>query len=105
MQYEFLNTFQPWNIFITVCAFLLVVGQIPFVVNFFWCLFAGKKAENNPWEANTLEWSAPSPPPHGNFGAIPEVYRGPYEYSSPEVREDYLPQDRGLAAGSAARGH
>ncbi len=105
MQYEFLNTFQPWNIFITVSAFLLVVGQIPFVVNFFWSLFAGKQVDENPWQANTLEWSAPSPPPHGNFGAIPEVYRGPYEYSSPEVREDYLPQDRTLAAGSAARGH
>jgi len=105
IQYEFLNTFQPWNIFITVSAFLLVVGQIPFVVNFFWSLFAGKQVDENPWQANTLEWSAPSPPPHGNFGAIPEVYRGPYEYSSPEVREDYLPQDRTLAAGSAARDH
>jgi len=104
-QYEFLNTFQPWNVFITVSAFLLVLSQVPFVVNFFWSLFAGKQADENPWLANTLEWSAPSPPPHGNFGAIPEVYRGPYEYSSPEVREDYLPQDRTLAAGSAVRDH
>ncbi len=104
-QYEFLSTFQPWNVFITVCAFLLFVSQIPFVVNFFWTLFAGKQVEDNPWQANTLEWSAPSPPPHGNFGALPEVYRGPYEYSSPEVREDYLPQDRKLAKGSTAGGH
>ena len=105
MQYEFLSSWQPWNVYITVSAFLLVLSQIPFVVNFFWSLFAGKQADENPWQANTLEWSAPSPPPHGNFGAIPEVYRGPYEYSSPEVREDYLPQDRRLATGSAARGH
>ncbi len=68
----------------------------------------GPRAERNPWRANTLEWSAPSPPPHLNWGAtLPVVYRGPYEYSSPEAPEDYLPQDRRLAvAGAAAgRGH
>jgi len=106
MQYEFLSSWQPWNVFITMSAFLLLLSQVPFVVNFFWSLFAGKQVDENPWQANTLEWSAPSPPPHGNFGAIPEVYRGPYEYSSPEVREDFLPQDRRLATEpSAARGH
>ena len=68
-------------------------------------LFAGKKAERNPWQANTLEWSAPTPPPHGNFEVQPVVYRGPYEYSSPEVKEDWLPQDKNLGAGAVARGH
>ncbi len=96
-QYECLVGLQYWNVFITVSAFLLVISQIPFLVNFFWSLFAGKPAGENPWQANTLEWSAPSPPPHGNFGAIPVVYRGAYEYSSPEVKEDFLPQDRKLA--------
>ncbi len=99
-QYEFLQSMQPINVFITVSAFLLVISQIPFVVNFFYGLFAGKKVGNNPWQANTLDWSAPSPPPHGNFEAIPVVYRGPYEYSSPEVKEDFLPQDRRLAVGT-----
>ncbi len=75
-------------------AIVLFLGQLPFVVNFFWSLWAGKKAERNPWEANTLEWSAPSPPPHGNFEALPVVYRGPYEYSLPGVLEDWIPQDR-----------
>ena len=97
MQYEFLQPLQPINVFITVSAIGLGLSQIPFVINFFWSLFAGKKAERNPWHANTLEWSAPSPPPHLNWGdKIPVVYRGPYEYSSPEVTEDYLPQDRPL---------
>ncbi len=106
MQYEFLSSWQPWNVYITVSAFLLVLSQIPFLVNFFWSLFAGKQADENPWQANTLEWGVPSPPPHGNFGAIPEVYRGAYEYSSPEVKEDFLPQDRRLATEpSTARGH
>src|SRR5206468_2802502 len=49
-------------------ALLLGVSQIPFVINFFWSLFAGKPAPLNPWNANTLEWTAPSPPPHLNWG-------------------------------------
>jgi cytochrome c oxidase subunit I len=104
-QYEFLQPMQHWNVFITVSALILGASQIFFLVNFFWSLFAGKKAERNPWQANTLEWIAASPPPHGNFEIQPVVYRGPYEYSSPEVKEDWLPQDKQLGAGAAARTH
>jgi cytochrome c oxidase subunit 1 len=100
LQYEFLQPLQPINIFITISAILLGLSQIPFIINFFWSLFGGRPAERNPWQANTLEWVAPTPTLHGNFDAIPTVYRGPYEYSSPEVQEDYLPQDRALAAGA-----
>ena len=105
MQYEFLEQFGDMNVFITISAFCLAVSQIPFIVNFVWSLFAGEKASENPWQANTLEWSAPSPPPHGNFATTPQVYRGPYEYSSPEVEEDWLPQNRPLGATAAATGH
>jgi cytochrome c oxidase subunit 1 len=102
MQYEFLQPLQHWNVFITVSAILLGFSQIIFAVNFIWSLFKGKTAERNPWKAATLEWAAASPPPHGNWGpTLPVVYRGPYEYSSPEVAEDWLPQDRRLAAAPA----
>ncbi len=95
MQYEFLQPLQPINVFITVSALVLGAAQLILVVNFFWSLFAGRKAERNPWRANTLEWTAPSPPPHGNWGeAIPVVYGGPYEYSPPGTAEDYLPQNQ-----------
>jgi len=104
-QYEFLLPMQHWNVFITVSAFLLGASQFIFLYNFIVSLFAGKKAERNPWQANTLEWSAPTPPPHGNFEVQPVVYRGPYEYSSPEVEEDWLPQDRNLGTATAARAH
>jgi cytochrome c oxidase subunit 1 len=104
-QYEFLQPLQDWNVFITVSALILGASQIFFLVNFFWSLFAGKKAERNPWQANTLEWTAASPPPHGNFEAQPTVYRGPYEYSSPDVKEDWLPQDKNLGVGVVARAH
>ncbi len=95
-QYEYLKSMQPINVFVTMAAVLLLIGQIPFAINFFWSMFAGKRAERNPWRANSLEWVAPSPPPHGNFETVPRVYRGPYDYSLPDGREDWLPQDRPL---------
>src|SRR5437870_8800641 len=102
-QYDFLKPFQPMNTFITYGALILGAGQLILIVNFFWSMFAGKVAGKNPWHANTLEWEAPSPPPHGNFpGPLPTVYRGPYEYSSPLVAEDYLPQARRLEPQTAA---
>jgi cytochrome c oxidase subunit 1 len=90
--YEFLQPQQPVNQFMTVCALLLGLAQIPFFVNFFWSLFRGPKADRNPWHSNTLEWAAPSPPPHGNFETTPIVHHGPYEYGVPGRDEDYLPQ-------------
>jgi cytochrome c oxidase subunit 1 len=95
-QYEFLRPLQPLNTFITISAFLLFATQLIFLVTFVHGLFFGERAGPNPWRDNGLEWTVPSPPPHGNFATVPRVYRGPYEYSSPLVDEDYLPQDRVL---------
>ena len=64
--------------------------------NEFKSLLRGREAGPNPWEANTLEWSTESPPGHGNFDREVRVYRGPYEYASPLVEEDYLPQTRNI---------
>ena len=102
MQYEFLKPLEPLNQFITISAILLLLSQLFFVINFFMSLVRGKAAERNPWQANTLEWTTTSPPPHENFSTIPTVYRGPYEYSSPDAAEDWLPQDRPLSAPQAA---
>jgi cytochrome c oxidase subunit 1 len=103
-QYEFLQPLQHWNEIMTIGAIGLGLFQIVFAVNLFWSLFAGAKAEQNPWQANTLEWEAPTPPPHGNFLQIPVVYRGPYEYSVPGEKEDWLPQAQ-PAVGRAAVAH
>jgi cytochrome c oxidase subunit 1 len=100
LQYEFLQSLQPINVFITISGIGLALSQLVFLLNVGWSLVAGRKAERNPWQAATLEWATPSPPPHGNFDALPVVYRGPYEYSSPEASEDWLPQDRLLVARS-----
>ena len=106
-QYEFLKPLQPLNTFISISAFLLFASQLIFAVNFIASWFTGAKAGNNPWHDNGLEWTLPSPPPHGNFAVTPTVYRGPYEYSSPLVEEDWLPQDRRLdrSPAPASGGH
>lgn len=85
---------QDMRVFATMSLIVMLVFQIPFLVNFIVSIKRGEKVGNNPWKANTLEWVAPSPPPHGNFGPnLPEVYRGPYEYSVEGREKDYWPQN------------
>ena len=86
---------QDLRIFATSALVLMLLFQFVFIANFFKSLFMGKKVGRNPWNANTLEWVAPSPPPHGNFDPnnMPTVYRGPYEYSVPGREKDYWPQN------------
>jgi cytochrome c oxidase subunit 1 len=90
--HESLRELQPLNEFMTYCAFLMAATQLIFICNFFWSMFLGPKVGRNPWKSNSLEWTAASPPPHGNFDFQPVVHRGPYEYSHPDCEEDYLPQ-------------
>ena len=92
--YDVYQHLQPINEFITISAFCMFAWQIFFVVNFFHSMFWGKRVGRNPWNAASLEWDAPSPPGHGNFDKQLEVYRGAYEFSSPEVAEDFIPQTR-----------
>ncbi len=90
---NFLASLHPVHEFITICAMITIAAQFLFVVNLFWSMKSGKKATANPWNATTLEWSVPSPPPFDNFGgAEPVVYRGAYEYGVPEHKEDFIPQ-------------
>jgi cytochrome c oxidase subunit 1 len=103
-QCEFLQPLAGMNRFISISAFLLMAVQLIFALNFILSWFKGKKASNNPWNDNGLEWSTPSPPPHGNFPEVPTVYRGAYEFSSPLVEEDFLPQNRKLDSDAASAG-
>ncbi|MEJ0091048.1 MAG: cbb3-type cytochrome c oxidase subunit I [Limisphaerales bacterium] len=75
-------------------AVCLGFAQIPFIINVFWSIKHGEKVKNdNPWDATTLEWQTPTPPPHGNFEHEMHVYRGPYEYSVPGHATDFTPQN------------
>lgn len=85
--------FMTYEKIATISAICLITTQLLFIINLVISLRAGKKAGNNPWEANTLEWAAASPPPHGNFETHPEVFRGAYEYSVPGHDSDFYPQN------------
>ena len=92
-EFKFLAETQPYHVFITIAAIITAAAQIIFLVNFFWSLFKGPKAPQNPWDATTLEWTVPSPPPHDNFaGKIPVVHHGPYEYGVPGTPRDFVMQ-------------
>jgi cytochrome c oxidase subunit I len=92
MQYAHNAGLLKWNIVIGFAAWGLGLFQLPFIFNFFSSIKWGAVVDRNPWEATTLEWSAPSPPGHGNFVTEPVVYRGPYEYSVPGAASDFTPQ-------------
>jgi len=93
-SYEFLKPYESMNVFMTWCAILLGFSQFIFLFNLLWNIWKGKRVtSDNPWHANSLEWSTPTPPGHGNWpGSVPTVYHGPYEFSHPAMAEDYAPQ-------------
>jgi cytochrome c oxidase subunit 1 len=97
MMYDLARPVLHWNVFMSRSAWLLGLAQLPFIFNFFWSMKFGKKVSDNPWDSTTLEWSTPSPPPHGNFVKAPVVHRGPYEYSVPGASTDFTPQSQAIA--------
>lgn len=92
-NFDAFSTFADLNAFISIAAIMTFAAQLIFLFNFFWSMFRGRKAEANPWKSNTLEWTTPINPGHGNWpGDIPKVYRWPYDYSKPGAPDDYIPQ-------------
>lgn len=92
-EFEFMQKWVTVNVFVTWSAIIAALAQVAFLFNFFYSIFKGKKAPQNPWEANTLEWTTPVEHLHGNWpGEIPTVYRWPYDYSKPGADTDFIPQ-------------
>ncbi|HEB91723.1 MAG TPA: cytochrome c oxidase subunit I [Deltaproteobacteria bacterium] len=78
----------------TISLCVMLGAQLIFFYNVIKSWMSGPAAGKNPWRASTLEWTAASPPPHGNWPeGLPTCYRGPYEYSHPDHEEDYWPQN------------
>ena len=94
------NIIMDLNVIITIFAILGSLAQLVFLFNFFYSIFRGPKAPQNPWKANTLEWTTPVEATHGNWpGDLPTVHRWPYDYSKPGAEEDYISQIVPLAEG------
>ena len=85
---------------VTVFAIVGSAVQIIFFFNFFYSIFRGKVASQNPWRSNTMEWTTPVERIHGNWpGDIPEVHRWAYDYSKPGMKEDFVSQITELQDG------
>jgi cytochrome c oxidase subunit 1 len=94
------------NKVITVFALIGGIAQLIFLANFFFSIGKGKKASQNPWKGNTLEWTAPVEHMHGNWpGEIPEVHRWAYDYSKTDENgdlwggQDFTPQTLPIREG------
>ena len=93
------------NVLITYFAIIGGIAQLIFIFNFFYSIWRGPKASQNPWRANSLEWTTPVEHLHGNWpGDVPIVYRWAYDYSKPGYDEDFVPQNVPLAEGEES-GH
>jgi len=93
-NFDAFSMFTDLNAFVSIAAIITFGSQIIFAFNFLYSIFKGRIAPANPWRSNTLEWTTPRNPGHGNWpGKIPEVYRWPYDYSKPGAKEDFIPQN------------
>ncbi|CDT07760.1 cytochrome c oxidase subunit I [Sphingobacterium faecium] len=93
-EFAFMEKWVSVNMLITWAAIVAGLGQVAFLFNFFYSIFFGERAPQNPWNSNTLEWTTPVEHIHGNWpGEIPTVHRWPYDYSKPGHHEDFIPQN------------
>ncbi|TNE72574.1 MAG: cytochrome c oxidase subunit I [Bacteroidetes bacterium] len=97
---ESFNVMMDLNVIITVFAIIAALGQLIFLFNFFYSIYRGPKAVQNPWRSTTLEWTTPVEHFHGNWpGELPTVHRWPYDLSKPGSEEDFIPQTVPLMEG------
>ena len=78
--YDYLPEYQSLNRISSVGAWTIGTGFLVGLGVILHGMRKGEKAGINPWGGKTLEWTAPSPPPHENFHVQPVVTAGPYEY-------------------------
>ncbi len=105
-NFPLFDDMQDVNVLITIFALVGGVFQLVFLYNFFSSIFYGKRAVQNPWKSNTLEWTAPVEHIHGNWpGEIPHVHRWPYDYSKPGHDVDFVPQNVPLKEGEEILHH
>jgi len=99
-SFDFLDSVADLQPIISTFAIVGALAQLVFLFNFFYSIFRGQPATQNPWKSNTLEWTTPVEHIHGNWpGALPEVHRWAYDYSNPAHDEDFVLQTTPLKDG------
>src|SRR5438270_915765 len=93
------------NAIVSAGSTVFALGAALTLVNWFRARYAGEPAGDNPWGADSLEWSTTSPPPEYNFAAIPVVASRhplwdqqplPYARSGPEPASRSLGEEGAL---------
>ena len=62
------------NMIVSIGGFIQAIAVLIFAYNLVYSYFRGRIAGNDPWDAWTLEWATPSPPPVYNFATDPVVH-------------------------------
>jgi cytochrome c oxidase subunit 1 len=103
--YEAGMGWDVWNLIETFGAFAMAFSILLFVVNVVNSLRSGAPAPADPWDAATLEWAVPSPPPDYNFEKIPVVHsrRPLWDTKYPELEVAHKPGTHGLTRAEAAQ--
>ncbi len=105
-EFPMFDAFIDMNVLITIFAIIGSLAQVLFFFNFFYSMYRGPKAKQNPWQANSLEWTTPVEHIHGNWpGELPVVHRWAYDYSKPGKEEDFVPQTVPLEEGEVDGEH
>jgi len=105
-EFPLFDGFVDMQVLMTVFAIIGSLAQVIFFFNFFYSIWRGPKAPQNPWKANSLEWTTPVEHIHGNWpGALPVVHRWAYDYSKPGKEEDFVPQTVPLEEGEVDGEH
>jgi cytochrome c oxidase subunit I len=72
--YTYANeSWEGYNLASTIGSYVMGIAILLFVVNVFRTSRRGVRVGNDPWQANTLEWYATSPPPPHNFDDLPPI--------------------------------
>jgi cytochrome c oxidase subunit I len=104
--FEMFNNLVDINVLITCFAIFGALAQIIFLFNYFYSMYNGAEANSNPWKSNTLEWTTPIEHIHGNWhGGLPVVHRWAYDYSRPDLENDFMPQTSPLLPHEADIAH
>ena len=99
-RYENAPEWGTMNVISTIGSWILGIGVLVTVVNVLMSVRAGRRAGNDPWKGNTLEWFTQSPPPENNFDIVPRVRS---VEPMKDIRREVLRGSGGEPAGSVAQ--